>query len=217
MGLFNKDIATLDNLFVHTLQDIYYAENQILKALPKMINKVSDRQLRQVLSEHLDQTKIHVERLEQVFEMHGAEVKGVDCPAIDGIIKEADEIVGDVADKQVLDAANYCRCASGRALRDHPLRHPRYLGQAARSRGLRHGLGGDARRGEGSRRNPHRCRQGPGKRGSRVTKRKQRRRTADACFSAFPSPPDWYAATIADKGIPAARHRYASILPTFSQ
>jgi ferritin-like metal-binding protein YciE len=105
MGLFSKDIETLDDLFVHTLQDIYYAENQILKALPKMIKKVSDPQLREALSEHLEQTKTHVERLEQVFEMHGAEVKAVDCPAIDGILKEANEIVGDIADKQVLDAA----------------------------------------------------------------------------------------------------------------
>ena len=105
MGLFSKDIETLDDLFVHTLQDIYYAENQILKALPKMIKKVSDPQLREALSEHLEQTKTHVDRLEQVFEMHGAEVKAVDCPAIDGILKEANEIVGDVADKHVLDAA----------------------------------------------------------------------------------------------------------------
>ena len=105
MGMFSKDIETLDDLFVHTLQDIYYAEHQILKALPKMIKKVSDSELREALSDHLDQTRIHVERLEQVFEMHGAEVKAVDCPAIDGILKEADEIVADVADKQVLDAA----------------------------------------------------------------------------------------------------------------
>ena len=105
MGLFSKDIETLDDLFVHTLQDIHYAENQILKGLPKMIKKVSDPQLREALSEHLEQTKTHVDRLEHVFEMHGAEVKAVDCPAIDGILKEANEIVGDVADKHVLDAA----------------------------------------------------------------------------------------------------------------
>jgi ferritin-like metal-binding protein YciE len=105
MGLFSKDIETLDDLFVHTLQDIYYAENQILKALPKMIGKATDAELKDALSEHLEQTKVHVQRLEQVFEMHGAEAKAVNCPAIDGIIKEANEIVGDIADKQVLDAA----------------------------------------------------------------------------------------------------------------
>ena len=105
MGLFSKDIKTLDDLFVHTLQDIYYAENQILKALPKMIGKATDRELKEALSEHLEQTKGHIQRLEQVFEMHGAEVKAVNCPAIDGIIKEANEIVGDIGDKSVLDAA----------------------------------------------------------------------------------------------------------------
>ena len=105
MGLFSKDIETLDDLFVHTLQDIYYAENQILKALPKMIGKATDPELKDALSEHLEQTKVHVQRLEQVFEMHGAEAKAVNCPAIDGILKEANEIVGDIGDKQVLDAA----------------------------------------------------------------------------------------------------------------
>ncbi len=105
MGVFSKDITTLDDLFVHTLRDVYYAENQILKALPKMIKKATDPGLQQALSEHLEQTRTHVERLEQVFEMHGAEPKAIDCPAMDGILKEADEIVGDVADKQVLDAA----------------------------------------------------------------------------------------------------------------
>ncbi len=105
MGLFSKDIKTLDDLFVHTLRDVYYAENQIVKALPKMIDKATDEELRTGLSDHLDQTKNHVRRLEQVFQMHGVEIKGVDCPAIDGILKEADEVVGDVADKEVLDAA----------------------------------------------------------------------------------------------------------------
>lgn len=105
MGLFSKDIETLDDPFVHTLRDIYYAENQILKALPKMIKKAGDAQLREALSEHLDQTRTHVERLKQVFEMHGVEAKAVDCPAIDGILEEADEVVGDTAEKQVLDAA----------------------------------------------------------------------------------------------------------------
>lgn len=105
MGRFSKDIETLDDLFVHSLRDIYYAENQTLKALPKMIKKAGDRQLREALSEHLNQTKTHVDRLVRVFEMHGARAGAVDCPAIDGIIEEADQVMGDVADKQVLDAA----------------------------------------------------------------------------------------------------------------
>ena len=105
MGLFTKDIATLDDLFVHTLQDIYYAEHQITKALPKMIDKATDPQLRQGFEQHLKETEGQIQRLEQVFRMHGTEAKAVDCPAIDGIIKEANEIAGDISDKQVLDAA----------------------------------------------------------------------------------------------------------------
>lgn len=105
MGLFSKDIKTMDDLFVHTLQDIYYAEKQILKALPKMIEKATNPQLRQGFEEHLRQTEGHVKRVEEVFRMHGAEAKAVDCPAMDGIIKETNEIAGEVDDKQVLDAA----------------------------------------------------------------------------------------------------------------
>ena len=105
MGLFSKDIKTMDDLFVHTLRDIYYAEKQILKALPDMIEKATDAQLKQAFQAHLGETKNQVKRLEQVFKMHGVEAKGVDCPAIDGIIEEADEIAGEVEDKEVLDAA----------------------------------------------------------------------------------------------------------------
>ncbi|HYE00211.1 MAG TPA: ferritin-like domain-containing protein [Alphaproteobacteria bacterium] len=105
MGLFSKDIKTLDDLFVHTLQDIYYAENQILKALPKMIAKATDPQLKQGFETHLTETQGQIQRLEQVFQMHGQSPKAVDCPAIDGIIEEANEVAGDVEDKDVLDAA----------------------------------------------------------------------------------------------------------------
>ncbi|HEX5778042.1 MAG TPA: ferritin-like domain-containing protein [Xanthobacteraceae bacterium] len=105
MGLFTKDIKTMDDLFLHTLQDIYYAENQILKNLPKMIEKVTNRELSGGLKNHLEETKKQVERLEQVFEKLGEKPKATDCPAMDGIIKEADEIAGNVADKEVLDAA----------------------------------------------------------------------------------------------------------------
>ena len=105
MGLFSKDIKTLDDLFVHTLQDIYYAENQITKALPKMIDKATDPELKSGFERHLEQTHNQIKRLEQVFQMHGLEPKAVTCPAINGIIEEANEVAGDVADKDVLDAA----------------------------------------------------------------------------------------------------------------
>ena len=105
MGLFTKDIKTMDDLFVHQLQDIYYAEKQLLKALPKMADKAAEPLLKQAFKTHLQETEVHVQRLEQVFAMPGAEVKAVTCPAIDGIIKEADETAGEVEDKKVLDAA----------------------------------------------------------------------------------------------------------------
>jgi ferritin-like metal-binding protein YciE len=105
MGLFSKDIKNLDDLFAHTLRDIYYAENKIVQALPEMIEKADDAQLRQGFQTHLAETKNHVKRLEQVFRMHGLEVEGVDCPAIDGIIEEARDVSGEVEDKSVLDAA----------------------------------------------------------------------------------------------------------------
>src|SRR6201992_844044 len=105
MGLFTRDIKTKNDLFVHQLQDIYYAEKQLVKALPKMAEKATDKQLKDGFLKHLEETKTHVHRLEEVFRMHGADVKAVNCPAIDGIIAEADEVAGEVADKTVLDAA----------------------------------------------------------------------------------------------------------------
>lgn len=105
MGWFTKDIETMDDLFVHTLQDIYYAENQIKKSLPDMVEKATSPELKKGFQSHLQQTEGHISRLKQVFKQHGAEQKGTTCPAIDGILSEASEIAGDVADKQVLDAA----------------------------------------------------------------------------------------------------------------
>jgi len=105
MGIFGKDIKRMEDLFLHTLQDIYYAENQIVKALPDMIEKSTNRDLTAGFKKHLEETETHVSRLEQVFKLLGRQPKGVECPAIDGIIKEASEIAGDVADKEVLDAA----------------------------------------------------------------------------------------------------------------
>ncbi len=105
MGFFSKDIKTLDDLFVHTLRDIYYAENQILKALPDMVDKATAPELKAGFQEHLEQTKGHIQRVEEVFEMHGVKAKQIDCPAIDGILEEANDVSGDVDDKQVLDAA----------------------------------------------------------------------------------------------------------------
>jgi ferritin-like metal-binding protein YciE len=105
MGLFTKDIKSMDDLFLHVLQDIYYAEKQIVKALPDMIEKATNRELTAALQNHLGETQKHVQRLDQAFELIGESPKGTTCPAIDGIIKEAREIAGDIAEKKVLDAA----------------------------------------------------------------------------------------------------------------
>jgi ferritin-like metal-binding protein YciE len=105
MGLFSKEIETMDDLFVHQLKDIYYAEKRIVGALPEMIGKATSPQLKSAFESHLGETRNHVRRVEQVFEMHGSEPESVDCPAIDGIIEEAEEVAGEVEDKSVLDAA----------------------------------------------------------------------------------------------------------------
>ena len=105
MALFSKDIKTLHDLFLHTLQDVYYAEKQIEKALPKMIKKASAGPLREGFEAHLEETHGQVKRLEEAFRSLGEEPKGVECPAIDGIIKEAEELASETADQQVLDAA----------------------------------------------------------------------------------------------------------------
>jgi ferritin-like metal-binding protein YciE len=105
MGVFTKDIRTMDDLLLHGLQDVYYAENQIVKALPKLIDKATNRDLSKGLKDHLEETKNQIQRLDQVFKKLGKQPKGIKCPAIDGLIEEGDEVAGDVADKDVLDAA----------------------------------------------------------------------------------------------------------------
>jgi len=105
MGIFSKDIKTMDDLFLHSLQDIYYAEQQITKALPKMIEKATNADLKAGFRTHLEETKGQIGRLDQVFKKLGQKPKGTDCPAIDGIIKESDEVAGEIDDKSVMDAA----------------------------------------------------------------------------------------------------------------
>ena len=105
MGLFSKDIQTMDDLLVHGLQDIYYAENQIVKALPKLIEKATNRDLAKGLKDHLEETKKQIDRLNQVFKKLQKEPQGTKCPAIDGLISESDDLAGEIADKEVLDAA----------------------------------------------------------------------------------------------------------------
>lgn len=103
MGFFTKDIKSMEDLLIHGLQDIYYAEQQILKSLPKMIEKATNRDLVTGLKNHLEETSKQVERLDKVFAKLSKQPSGTQCPA--GIIKEADETAGEIEDKAVLDAA----------------------------------------------------------------------------------------------------------------
>lgn len=105
MGWFSSDIHNMNDLFVHGMQDIYYAERQIEKALPDMIAKASDGELKKGFQMHLKQTKSQIKRLDQAFKKMKMQPEGHKCPAIDGIIDEANEIAGEVDDKMVLNAA----------------------------------------------------------------------------------------------------------------
>ncbi|HSH63833.1 ferritin-like domain-containing protein [Methyloceanibacter sp.] len=97
-------LKSLEDLFVHLLKDMYYAEKQILKALPKMAKKADSDELRQAFEHHLKETEGQVDRLEQVFELCGIKAAGKSCPAIKGILEEGAEGMKDAKDPDVLDA-----------------------------------------------------------------------------------------------------------------
>ena len=97
-------VNSLQDLFVHTLGDIYYAENQILKALPKMAEQAKSEDLREAFQQHLEETRGQVQRLEQVFQMCNVPAKGERCDAIEGIIKEAEGLAAQITDDEVRDA-----------------------------------------------------------------------------------------------------------------
>lgn len=105
MGFFSSPIKTFEDLYVHTIKDIYYAEKRILKALPKMIDAAHDAKLKQAFEHHKVETEGHVKRLEDVFGRMNMKPEGETCPAIDGIIDEAEELISDVDDKEVMDVA----------------------------------------------------------------------------------------------------------------
>jgi ferritin-like metal-binding protein YciE len=94
----------LNELFLDTLKDIYYAEKHILKALPKMAKAANSDELRTAFEKHYDETEGQVERLEQIFEMIGKAARGKKCEAIEGIIDEGKEVMEEYADTPALDA-----------------------------------------------------------------------------------------------------------------
>jgi ferritin-like metal-binding protein YciE len=97
-------VKTMEDLFVATLKDIYYAEKQILKALPGMIGKADNAELKKALETHLDETEGQVKRLEKVFKLVDVPARGKKCDAVEGIIDEAKEHMSEIKDERVLDA-----------------------------------------------------------------------------------------------------------------
>jgi ferritin-like metal-binding protein YciE len=98
-------IEKLSDLFLHTLQDIYYAEKKITKALPKMVKAADSSELSKTFDAHLTETHEHVARLEQVFKILEKKPRAAKCPAIDGILDEAKELMQEIKDPDTRDAA----------------------------------------------------------------------------------------------------------------
>jgi ferritin-like metal-binding protein YciE len=97
-------LDTLKQLYIEELRDLYSAENQLLKALPKMAKGASSEELKLAFENHLDQTKVHVERLEEIFERLDETPKGKTCQAMKGLVEEGSEILEEEGEESVLDA-----------------------------------------------------------------------------------------------------------------
>ncbi|CAH2600284.1 Protein YciF [Rhodovastum atsumiense] len=97
-------MKAMDDLFLYMLQDVYYAERQILKALPKMTKAAQNEQLRQAFTQHREETQGQVDRLQQVFEQIGKRARGSTCEAIQGLIEEAEEVISEFEQGPVRDA-----------------------------------------------------------------------------------------------------------------
>jgi ferritin-like metal-binding protein YciE len=97
-------MKTMDDLFLHHLKDIYYAEKQILKALPKMVKATKSPELAEAFETHRQETEGQVQRLEQIFELLDKPARGVKCEAIEGLIAEAKEVMDEAKESGVLDA-----------------------------------------------------------------------------------------------------------------
>lgn len=98
------EMQSLRELYIDELKDLYSAEKQIVKALPKMVKNASNSQLKQAFSDHLDETEGHVQRLEKIFNMLGESSRGKKCKGMEGLIEEAKELLEQDVDEDVLDA-----------------------------------------------------------------------------------------------------------------
>ncbi len=98
------ELQTLKDLYVHELKDLYSAENQLIKALPKMAKAAKNRQLASGFNQHLEQTKRHAKRLEQILKGQGASTRGPKCEGMEGLIAEGDKMAKEDAEDEVRDA-----------------------------------------------------------------------------------------------------------------
>jgi ferritin-like metal-binding protein YciE len=98
-------IENLEDLFNHTLEDIYYAENKLVKALPKMAKACDSSALAKAFMGHCEETKEHITRLDEVFKAMGRKSKATECPAIKGILEEGEELMSEIKDPDTRDAA----------------------------------------------------------------------------------------------------------------
>ncbi len=98
------ELETLRDLYVHELKDLYSAERQIIKALPKMAKAASNRQLSSAFKQHLEQTKKQAKRLEDLLGRHGESTRGSTCQGMEGVLKEGDVMINEDADEEVRDA-----------------------------------------------------------------------------------------------------------------
>jgi ferritin-like metal-binding protein YciE len=98
-------LDSLETLYIEELRDLYNAENQLVKALPKMVKAASSPELKQGFEDHLEQTKEHVERLDEIFEKLNKKPSGKTCHAMKGLIEEGSEIIAEGGEDFVVDAA----------------------------------------------------------------------------------------------------------------
>ncbi len=105
MSLFSMKLENLQSLFVEQLRDLYDGEKQITKALPKLIEKANNPELKDALQEHLDVTNEQINRLDQIFQILGEKASGETCKGMKGVLAEGDSVVGNTEDKSVRDAS----------------------------------------------------------------------------------------------------------------
>ena len=98
-------LTSLRNLLVEQMRDLYSAENQLVKALPKMAQAASNEALREAFQEHLDETRGHVERLQKAFKELSESPEGEHCEAMEGLIKEGEQVINKQGESHVKDAA----------------------------------------------------------------------------------------------------------------